>query len=443
MSIGIMLVPTLIAAAGAGWAWVGLAALAAGTGLWQLGAADPGTEDERAGESGNIHDALIRASRADLSGLDGIACGAGPVAEGARALRDALGTRAVVMAKLSEHGLVIGDSAGALTQLLGDLESEVGAAPGTARAEPTEAMFESVERATGETRNMTMSINQVASSVEQMSSNLSNVANHSNTMVEAINLVAISIDEMRSSIQEVAGHSEEAAGIVREATELAERTDSTIATLGASAAEIGKVVHVINGIAEQTNLLALNATIEAASAGRAGRGFAVVANAVKELAKQTAQATDDIGLKIETMQANTASAVRAIQDIVQVIDRINGISQTIADATRSQTASSAEIVESTGEASDAAKVIYQNVREASKGATEIAQSAESLARASSQSAAAADNAAERVREAVMAAEAAADDPDAGGGGSRAEIRRHLDELTGRAREMRELISEVR
>ena len=133
----------------------------------------------------------------------------------------------------------------------------------------------------------------------------------------------------------------------------------TIAKLGESSAEIGKVVKVITSIAQQTNLLALNATIEAARAGEAGRGFAVVANEVKELAKETAKATEDISQKIEAIQNDTRGAVAAIAQIGAIINQINDISNTIASAVEEQTATTNEI--------------GRNVTEAARGSVEIAE----------------------------------------------------------------------
>ena len=221
-------------------------------------------------------------------------------------------------------------------------------------------------------------IGHIASSVVEVSGGLRNVSNHTTSMVEAISLVSISIEEMKNSVTEVAEHSSAASNVAQRATGIAERTDDTFATLGRSAQEIGKTVEVINEIAEQTNLLALNASIEAASAGDAGRGFAVVANEVKELAKQTAQATEDIGAKITTMRSDTHNAVAAISELVAIIEEINGISHTIAEAVETQLESSSEIAESTTEAADSAKVINENVREASEGAIRLSQCADEL-----------------------------------------------------------------
>ena len=137
---------------------------------------------------------------------------------------------------------------------------------------------------------------------------------------------------MTASIKEIAKNSNDAARVVSSAVKMAENTNSTVAKLGESSGEIGKVIKVITSIAQQTNLLALNATIEAARAGEAGKGFAVVANEVKELAKETAKATEDISQRIEAIQGDTKGSVDAIAQITEIINQINDISNTIAGA---------------------------------------------------------------------------------------------------------------
>ncbi len=182
-----------------------------------------------------------------------------------------------------------------------------------------------------------------------------------------VQTVAAGTEEMSASIREIAKSAADAARVASQAVTAAGRTNETVARLGASSAEIGKVIKVITSIAEQTNLLALNATIEAARAGEAGRGFAVVANEVKELAKETARATEEIGQKIEAIQGDTSDAVNAIRQIGEIIAEINQIQTTIAGAVEEQTATTNEM--------------SRNVSEAARGAQEIAHNIQGVARA--------------------------------------------------------------
>ncbi len=172
--------------------------------------------------------------------------------------------------------------------------------------------------------------------------------------------VATAVEQMNISIQEIAKNAAQGAKVATDAVKTANSTNETITKLGQSSVEIGKVIKVITSIAQQTNLLALNATIEAARAGDAGRGFAVVAGEVKELAKQTAKATEDISQKIEAIQTDTHSAVQAITEISDVINQINDIQSAIASAVEEQTATTNEI--------------SRNVSEAAKATADIAKS---------------------------------------------------------------------
>jgi methyl-accepting chemotaxis protein len=232
---------------------------------------------------------------------------------------------------------------------------------------------------------------EMGANAEETSAQANVVSAAAEQVSKNVQTVATGVEEMSASIREIAGNATQAAKVAQEAVKVAENTNSTITKLGESSSEIGKVIKVITSIAEQTNLLALNATIEAARAGEAGKGFAVVANEVKELAKETAKATEEIGQKIDAIQSDTRSAVEAIGQISQVIDQINDISNTIASAVEEQTATTNEI--------------SRNVAEAAKGSGEIAQNITSVAKAAQSTTQGASNTQQAAAElARMAAE---------------------------------------
>ncbi len=228
---------------------------------------------------------------------------------------------------------------------------------------------------------------QMGSNAQETSAQANVVSAASEQVSRNVQTVATGTEEMSASIKEIAKNANEAAKVANAAVKVAETTNNTIAKLGESSAEIGKVIKVITSIAQQTNLLALNATIEAARAGEAGKGFAVVANEVKELAKETAKATEDIGQKIDAIQADTKGAVEAIGQISQIIDQINDISNTIASAVEEQTATTNEMTRNVSEAAKGSTEIAQNIvgvataaTSTSEGATDTQKAAASLTR---------------------------------------------------------------
>ncbi len=189
----------------------------------------------------------------------------------------------------------------------------------------------------------------VAAAAEQVSSNVSSVA--------------AGAEEMGTSIREIAQSANEAARVAEHATGVAADANDQVARLGTSSQEIGEVVKTITSIAEQTNLLALNATIEAARAGEAGKGFAVVAGEVKDLAQETARATEDIAQRVSAIQADTSNAVSAIGRIGEIVGQINDYQMTIASAVEEQTATTNEMSRSIAEAATGSGEIATNVNE--------------------------------------------------------------------------------
>jgi methyl-accepting chemotaxis protein len=290
------------------------------------------------------------------------------------------------LSEIKTHGADLNDASRDLSQVAGDMAGQIS------------QMHEHANNVNGTTTQLTANISTVAAAVEQSSTNVQNVAAAVEEMSTSLGTVSSSVEGMSGSVngvaESIAGVSEslgtvaerssQAADISTRAAESAKLTNDKVKQLGESAQEIGHVVGVINDIAEQTNLLALNATIEAASAGEAGRGFAVVANEVKELAKQTASATDEIRQRIQGMQENTEGSVSAIQEIVGIIDEINEISQEIAVSVADQRTQAADISSAVAEAAQAAAVVNENVRECSSGTTQIAQNAEELSTGSNE-----------------------------------------------------------
>jgi methyl-accepting chemotaxis protein len=273
----------------------------------------------------------------------------------------------------------IGQAGTALNKMKNNLHEVIQSIAGTAVqvAAASEELSSTSQQITANSEETSAQAKVVSDSTQQVSQNLQTVATGA--------------EEMSASIKEIAKNATEAAKVATSAVKVAETANTTVAKLGESSTEIGQVIKVITSIAQQTNLLALNATIEAARAGEAGKGFAVVANEVKELAKETAKATEDISRKVEAIQGDTKAAVDAIGTIGEVINQINGISNTIATAVEEQNATTNEMSRNVSEAARGSGEITSNIagvaqaaESTSQGATDPQKAAQQLVETSAQ-----------------------------------------------------------
>lgn len=220
--------------------------------------------------------------------------------------------------------------------------------------ETTETLTHSAQDMAGTALTMTNSAKGTSSKAAEVSGSAAGVSENSHT-------AAAGVDEMSASIDEIALNANKAAQVAREAVTVSMSTNDTVAKLGRSSADIGKITKVINGIAEQTNLLALNATIEAARAGDAGKGFAVVATEVKDLAKETARATEEISSRVGAIQEEATASVEAIAEITQIIEQINDLQMGIAGAVEEQSVTMSHIRRSVSEAAEGSGEIAKHI----------------------------------------------------------------------------------
>ncbi|GLW28143.1 hypothetical protein Areg01_10830 [Actinoplanes regularis] len=243
----------------------------------------------------------------------------------------------------------LGQLGGALNETVESLRDTVGAVSGHA------------ESLAGASDDLSQVAEQIATSADETSAQAQEVTRAATQVSANVDTVAAGSAELGAAIHEIAQNAGEAATVAAEAVGVAQTTTQTVGKLGTSSAEVGNVVKLITAIAEQTNLLALNATIEAARAGEMGKGFAVVASEVKDLAQETAKATEDISQRVDAIQADTANAVGAIERIAEIIERISEYQTRIAAAVEEQTATTGEMSRSVTEAADSSRDIATTI----------------------------------------------------------------------------------
>ena len=229
---------------------------------------------------------------------------------------------------------------------------------------------ESASALSSASTELTATASEMSSTADKTSQEAKVASGAAEEVSVGVQTVATNIEEMVASIKEIGRSTSESSQMAKMTLLKAQESNMTVTKLGLSSQEVGDVIKVISSIAQQTNLLALNATIEAARAGEAGKGFAVVANEVKELAKQTAKATDDITNKIGAIQSDTKSAIEAIGGISQAVEKLNGISSVIAAAVEEQTATTNEISRVVVQSKRGVESITENIKLVSLAASE-------------------------------------------------------------------------
>ncbi len=253
---------------------------------------------------------------------------------------------------------------------LREIITKMGESARTLAGASTELNATATQLASGSESTSTQA-SSVGAAAEEMATNMENMSASTMKITENMTTVSASSEEMTASIAEIARSAEQAAKLSGDATQRAGVSNEKIGVLGTAADEIGRVIEVIQDIAEQTNLLALNATIEAARAGDAGKGFAVVATEVKELAKQTAGATEDIRSRIEAIQASTSESVEAIASISDAIKQVNDVSRTIASAVEEQSITTKQMSANITQTSEAAQTVSVGVSQSAAASSEI------------------------------------------------------------------------
>jgi len=222
---------------------------------------------------------------------------------------------------------------------------------------------ENASQVAGASTELSAQADQMRNSVQDVKNKVDSATRQADSVRTQMDGVMSATEEMNVAVQEISNGAQEAASISNEAVETALKANNIVSALGESSAEISNVIKAISSVAQQTNLLALNATIEAARAGEAGKGFAVVASEVKELAKETRTATEDITKKIEKIQSDTAKAVSAIESITEIINRLSQIANTTASSVEEQAVTTNEMSKNIAEANSGASLISESMKQ--------------------------------------------------------------------------------
>ena len=255
-----------------------------------------------------------------------------------------------------------------LSLLISDIEENISSLSVT-----SEELSAQSSEMSNSSEDMSLRASNVAAASEQASTNTENLNISAEEMINSVHSVSAAIEEMNATLNEISKNTQEAHVISDSASNEINKAHEMVVNLKESSDSIGKVVNLITDIADQTNMLALNATIEAASAGDAGKGFAVVANEVKELAKQTQQATDSISTYILEMQEQTNSTVTGISDVAEVIQNLNEINTMISAAVEEQSSTANEISVDVNNVNNAVEIVKNNIAEMSQGLLEISR----------------------------------------------------------------------
>ena len=274
-----------------------------------------------------------------------------------------------------------GDLTVAAPVLSRDEIGDMAAALATAQKALRETMAEvvvSAQTVASAAEELSAANSQVAAGSHETSAQADVVASAADEVNRSVQAIASGAEQMGTSIAEIAHNAHEAARVASQATGVAASTNEQVRRLGESSQEIGTVVKVITSIAAQTNLLALNATIEAARAGEAGKGFAVVASEVKDLAQETARATEDVARRVEAIQQDTGSAVKAIAEITAIVKEINDFQMTIASAVEEQTATTNEMSRGVTEAATGSGDIALNITAVASSASDASNVLEQM-----------------------------------------------------------------